>query len=629
MANRLKTVEYYFPMVTSTITNNTLTSFPQITVHIPESSPSFKSVVVEVIAADMATVAGNFTTRNIEFRVGGAGYSAATLTSTYTSSGENITTLFNGDFTSHMNTNWTGASMTSDCRFQINKSSGTVTTINNVTAKLTITYEYDDTSATHVKTVWLPLNAPTGALGTSKPGTATAIIPALDTWLPEDGKTIIQRTIVVQGNTRNGLNTTDLTFSMEIGTGGVLTSGPYEAALASDCWHRTTFQPSFATNASQDFFLWANVAKANHQQVFMVITYTFTPSSTTTVMNSVMLPMEFVTPLGSSTTEFNRASRELMIQEPGTITKQESALYLFWHQATALTSVGVRVNEGGWTTHADTAASLCGSNGLMFRCETPISLTRGRNTLTADVYRTSTSSLGTNPSSFWIINYTSGKATQGIGAHNRTVKWNVETTQGQSASSFRVTPAVALSIPETERFVNSVGINLYYISNSTATPIGLTLQVERLSGEGGLAWENVYTDVAHDDPETGIRQIFSTARSVFRRWPGDTSDGRLSVEESRRYRIFIGNNTGTYDSLDLLYTYHTITYEITGNITGSSGGTVDISLHRSNTGERVLTTSRIGNGSYTFLWYDNTEEVYVSAVEGTTNVGRTLPQLAT
>lgn len=623
MATRLKTVEYYFPMVTSTITNNTLTPFTQITVHIPEASPSFKSVIVEVIAADMATAAGNFTTRNIQFRVGAAAYTPVTLTSTYTASAENIITMFNADFTSHMNTNWTGTSMTADCQVQINKSTGTITTTNNWTAKLTITYEYDDASATHVKTVWLPLNAPTGTLATSKPGTATAVIPSLDTWLPEDGKTIIQRTIVIQGNTRNGLNTTDLTFSMEIGTGGALTSGPYEGQLASDCWHRTTFQPAFATNASQNFFLWANVAKANHQQVFMVITYTFTPSSTTTVLNSVIMPMEFVSPMGSSTANFNRASRELMIQEPGAITKQESAFYLFWHQAASVTSVGVRVNGSGWTTHADAAAIMCGSNGLMFRCETPITLNRGRNTLTADVYRTSTTNLGTNVSSFWIINYTSGKATQGVGAHNHTVKWNVATTAGQTASSFRLTSAVGLVIPETHRYASAIGLHYQFITNSTNNPAGVTVQTEILSAEGGLAWENIYTAIAHDDSLTGIRHAFATARSVFRRWALDPDPSRVSIESSRRYRTYTATNTATYYSFDLLYTYHSITYEITGNVTGSSGGTVNLALHRAVTGEKVLTTSRTGSGAYTFVWYDDTENVYVVAEEST-NVGRSL-----
>jgi hypothetical protein len=625
MTVRTKTIEYYWPAISSTIGNNTLTDFTQITIHIPEASAtganiSFKSAVVDVIAMDMATAAGNFTTRNIQFRVGSATYNSQSITSTYSNSGENITTLFNSDVTAHMNSNWSGASMTADCRFQINKSSGTVLTMNNITARITITYEFDDTNTQNgntkeIKTVFLPLNAPTGTLATSKPASATATIPALDDWLPEASKTIRQITIVVQGNDRNSLNTTDLNINVEIDSSGAETTGPIEAALLSDRWFRYTFHPSFSTDVTHNFFIWGNQLKANHLQVYMVITYEFDPDATTTVLNSLMLPMEFDSPMGSSTTEFLRSSRDLVIQEPDTITIKESALYIVYHKIASLGTIGVRVNGGAYTTYTDAAAVMCGSDGLMFRCESFINLSRGRNTLVADIYGTSTTNLGFNVSSFWIINYTSGKATQGTNAHNHTIKKTLRTTAGQSVSGFTIISADSIQIPEDYYYFNSIGLYYQFMTNATAVPSGVSIQVEKLSAEGGLAWETAYLDISHDDPETGIRHCFATTRSIFKRWVGDPDSSRIDIETNRRYRISLAQNITTYDTLDLWATYHSITYDVSGNISGSDGGTVDIALHRANSGEKVLETTRVGDGSYTFKWFDNTEALYVEAIE--------------
>lgn len=69
-------------------------------------------------------------------------------------------------------------------------------------------------------------------------------------------------------------------------------------------------------------------------------------------------------------------------------------------------------------------------------------------------------------------------------------------------------------------------------------------------------------------------------------------------------------------------TYHAITYTVSGTVYGSAGGTVTLSLHRSDTHEVVLTTSRTGNGAFSFTWYDNTVDVYVVARESDTRLGR-------
>jgi hypothetical protein len=69
-------------------------------------------------------------------------------------------------------------------------------------------------------------------------------------------------------------------------------------------------------------------------------------------------------------------------------------------------------------------------------------------------------------------------------------------------------------------------------------------------------------------------------------------------------------------------TYHSITYTVSGTVSGSSGGTVTLNLHRATSGEKILSTTRTGNGTYTFTWYDNTEDLFVEARESGTLLGR-------
>lgn len=72
----------------------------------------------------------------------------------------------------------------------------------------------------------------------------------------------------------------------------------------------------------------------------------------------------------------------------------------------------------------------------------------------------------------------------------------------------------------------------------------------------------------------------------------------------------------------MIITYHTITYSITGTISGSGGGTVNVAAYRTDTGEKIGSTSRSGNGSYTITWYDNTIDVFAEALEDAAHMGR-------
>jgi hypothetical protein len=69
-------------------------------------------------------------------------------------------------------------------------------------------------------------------------------------------------------------------------------------------------------------------------------------------------------------------------------------------------------------------------------------------------------------------------------------------------------------------------------------------------------------------------------------------------------------------------TYHAITFTVTGTVSDSAGGTVNLACYRKSDGLKLGSTSRVGNGSYTITIYDNTETVFAEARESAALLGR-------
>jgi hypothetical protein len=334
-----------------------------------------------------------------------------------------------------------------------------------------------------------------------------------------------------------------------------------------------------------------------------------------------MLPMDIDSPMGGTTSaDFQRATRELWIQEPTTITTKQIAFYLFWESITAIAGLNARAGTGSFVAYTDTVgASFAGNNALMCRNDSAFTLARGRNTLSFDIYRTDTADHGWNLSGFWIINYTSGKATAGVGAHNQTILQSLAPYSTGPATVYRNVTAIAPTLPTGSTFFTAIGTQLEYITNSTGAPTGIAIDGRN---DNDTEWVTVYQDISHTDPEVGIRYCYSQVRALFKRWTGDTDSDRLNLSTARKYRLVQGGNIAALHNLNLLFTAHQIEKTVSGEITGSSGGTVTIDLHRASSGEKILTTSRVGNGTYSFTWFDDTEEVYVVARESGTLLGR-------
>jgi hypothetical protein len=256
----------------------------------------------------------------------------------------------------------------------------------------------------------------------------------------------------------------------------------------------------------------------------------------------------------------------------------------------------------------------------MVRLDSAFTLARGSNTLNCDVYRSDTADFGLAISGFLIVNYTSAKPTQGYGAANHTVKWNAGFTFDGATATNRRTSAFAVAIPESEYFINSYGCHLANVTNTTTQFSGLAILMEKTNAAG--EWLTVDSVAGHTDAEKGLHQHFAGIRDEMYRYPGDPWPGRLDPEGTRRWWVSYSNAGTGFMYLDLWITYHTITFTVSGSITGSSGGTVNIGVWRMTNEELAGTTSRSGNGSYSFTWYDNTETLFAEARESATLIGR-------
>jgi hypothetical protein len=632
MAIRLKTIEYHLPTL-NTLADNTLTALTQKTIYIPEGTGtiSFKSVfLVYSIEEGAAQPAGNYNTRRMTVSVNSAAATNYSSGGTYTGSGENTTIFYSVDATAHFRANWGSAtSRTLDVSVLLDGSAiPAANPFVNVNVTVVITYEYDDTSSTQIKTVNIPLNTSVGTLGSTK-STVYDRIPDLDNYLPETTKTYRDIFITVQGNI--GSATADSTLSIEIDSLGAYTSQTMERGGASHRWSRLISNITslgMDTSVKHDLYLWANLLTYNHQQVWMTVTYEFDATASSDTMVSLTLPTEIVSPMGGATSaDAQRAKRSFWIEESGIVPKR-LAFYGFWDQAADVAGLNWRIGTGisnPYVAYTDAPAILCGGNGCMIRNDNYLSgiLIRGKNLLEVSVYRTDAADLGYNLGGYFLVNYQANKPDSGYGAANHTVRHLLHPFTG-IAKIQETTVYTGVNIPEYNHYLNALGTNYCYVSNSTANPAGATVVFEKPSGEGGLEWLSAYVDVGTTDPETGLRQCWSQVREYFQRFPDDTSDSRLDLTGRRRWRMVMNNGAAAFHHLELYFTYHTITYNKTTTISDSNGGVVTCNLHRiqEDIVDTLLTKVRTGNGTIDWTWYDNTTGMYVTAYEDSTHVGR-------
>ena len=263
-------------------------------------------------------------------------------------------------------------------------------------------------------------------------------------------------------------------MTYELGTSGSVSSELMEAGTNAGLYYRWVDQASFDTSTTHDFYMWCpEIGTAFcHQQVTLIVTYEFNASTSTSIMNSLEIPVEFEGPLGidiaggTSDNAFQKSTYDLSIQESNISTKRIAA-YVHWQLEASITGLYFRVGTGTFQLHSSINGVYAGGDAAMVRNDSAYTLTRGTNRLEFYGHGQDASDSGSNVGVVWIINYTSDKHADGVGAHNHTVEWLIKRSPPSTYNrGTEMANEIGLTIPETDYFINNAGFSLKSMTRS-------------------------------------------------------------------------------------------------------------------------------------------------------------------
>lgn len=657
MPQKVKTVEYAFDTRLTTLATltalagTTFNTFAAITVQLPESSKTIRSAVLHFTIRDAeTTTARRVDGARIGVQIDAVAFSDVDLTGTgITNTGDHYQVYMCRDVTSYFVTNYTGTSHTVGARIEFETDVASL--INNITCKLVITYEYNDAASTQVKTVRIPMEGITGFLSTTantnlRGSAAAGQIPDLSTFLPELSKTYDKIWFEVEA-TDAGAAVTDFNANYSINGGATQIRATLEQGLNTSVRFFDIFvNDGLTTNAQQDFQAWSSLAsRFERMYVTLCVTYRFDATNSTTILNSILIPVKANSAPINSTAAADQDvyDSEFWIEEPATISMLQSAVRLFFQAAGAVNlTVSVQGfdqsggNQGTTNSlYTTTALVQGGSFALQHRLDlahggTAVTLGRGKNRLRLKIFA-SAAGQATGAGGYYILNYTSGKSSAGIGSHNQTTEWQLCTTHdgtiaGTASREVATTNQRTPNFPEANYFLNGT---MSILEVNQAANGGFGVMAETLSGEGPEdGWAQINTLLFLDDAEYSHRTFIAIEWETWNHYPGDPNldNFGLNPETTRKQRIY--GTVTMQSSLRRIITSHSVTFTVSGTISGSSGGTVNIRLLDATTFEILKSTSRVGNGAYSFDWFDDTRQLIVVAVESDTLKGASKQDIA-
>jgi hypothetical protein len=254
--------------------------------------------------------------------------------------------------------------------------------------------------------------------------------------------------------------------------------------------------------------------------------------------------------------------------------------------------------------------------------------------LTVDVF--SSVNTNTGPSAlcgYFILNYESDLHAGGEGAHNHTTFWKIWShlegaIAGDTFRSVATPNQRTPNLPETSYFIQGIGLETR--TNMTGVTTGGMVQLLAAVGTGEHD-DDGWVGFAKNCPTDGefgysMQMLTSVSGEAWDHYPNDPHN-YMEIETARVWRWM--SAAVAQWSMTLVVTYHSISYAISGTVSGSSGGTVNIMAFRNGVHQLIQTTTRIGNGAFSIPWYDNTIKVYCAFYESDTLVGITKPDFAT
>ncbi len=631
MALRTNTIVYAFPTSASAVVAATRLEFnPPITLYITESSSrTFRSVMLEVCQRGNDAAGTSTTSWLMGIKLGAAAFSDVTTTDTITNSSEQQSFIFSRDVTSYFASNF-GAGTSQTCQVATNTGASSII---NTTAKLRITYEYDDsTNGARMKTIRIPIQSSQGPLtnALARVGSGSYQIPKLTGsggLLPEDGIEVRNMFFELVAQ-EAAAAVTDFNLAVALDSEAEHSAGNLEHQLNSSPWMKYIWvRNDMALSGAHKLKARSttNGTIANLGAI-LYVTYEYNETRSTTILNHICFPAfeEAGTIGGTAALYSSRQRTKFFIPEPGPITIQQSGIYFTYNAAASLGTLTLKTGTSASNTYIPTAGTIqCGQWSVVHRIDNAITLSRGENYFDTDWSRSTNnaSQLGSSWTGLVMLNYWSGRHALGIGAHNHTTWWAIS---GSAADlTLMDWDGMAPIIPETNYFINNAGFEIGLISRSTGWPVTLAAMTQTSSGEDHLGrWVDLYAGSVESDNSLGVHQFHCPSRNFFKIHPTDPRPDRVGIELQRKYRLNVPTSAWAFGNM--IVTYHSISASLTGSITGytGSGADIKVNFYTADKKDFVLRTTTTSGGTFSVVWYDDTKHLFAEAKQDASHVGR-------
>jgi hypothetical protein len=656
-----KTIEYVFPSCLykigtgTTLAASTRNDFNSTMITIPDVTERvWKSVILEINWRDAFTTARDVSSWRIGITCGSNAVSDADYAPTaITNTGDHEAGSFIRDVTDYFSTNFGASASANSVYPSFAMSTASNGSAQNITAKLIITYTYSpQTTGSTIKTVRIPIQSGSTVIGLQlaeigTTGTTPAPanqIPALDTFLPETGKTYQNIWFEIFGNDA-GAATTDFSASYAVNDQASASRCLLELALNTgtfyyDIWNTKytdntdTVQTlySISSSATSAFKVSSNlVNRFDTLGGLMCVTYTYSNTSTNR-MNSIVMPTVLSSGFlgGTSASDTSCIQKTIWVEED-TPTLAQSGVLLY-SQCGAGTTFNLLAGAQTARPYTLTALVNSGGHATMHRVDhnSGFTLAKGKNTLTLKGYGNAVGSAGiSNVNGNFYLNYTSEKAPLGEYTHNHTTYWftappiatgTVATVTDCLAAGGR-TPLISPA----NYYLNDVGHELgsYFASAIN----GIRLLAELLTGEGAAeGWQELNTWLHVNDGELSTYHQFCSCLNEYNIDSKHT--GNMDIETARTYRVQY--STAGLFWLKTYITYHNITYTVSGSLTGPSGlgANLLVDIIRTTDNYWCGSTTTSASGSFNTTVFDGVYPVYASIAQDATHVGRSASAVA-
>jgi hypothetical protein len=630
MALAAKTVEYSF--FTNLAESTATQSFGPITITIPETvSRTFVTADIAVFARDSYasssnrnSISGSTTTVGIEANAG----NSINNTLSWPDTSEHIAFEWHSNHVDYFNTYFTGSEMLVSA--SLSHTSFIPYPLTNTSCTLTLTYLYDDSAITRVKTVQIPYNSITAKITTAS-YCPIGIIEPLDNILPEASKSykdIWIRFSSLDGNC--GDTTSSFAFSCSLNELPSTCSAIWNCGRAGGTWWDYVWKcPDIPTNVSLSLSasFWGKHIDALPLAMIrptLYATYTYDHTASSRIYNNCIIPYpNQCVPLRNSIRPavYQWFDVDFYLPENNITNAYSSWIFLFSGNGNVPNIFLSELSSSFVSYDSHNGGTLMGMYAINYTSS--LRFDHGYNTASLCFYTNTAGTGQYGVSGYLLLGYTSDKHSAGDNVHSHTIYWDrhdrlIGTTQVTSSGVYDFT------IPEDNWWLQG------YIAKLTCVQSAGTFSALNFVTSGSNKWnvnDLIYRNLGYfrmaTDSDLALTYVYFDAKSHFKQWPTEPNTS-LYKKATPKQRYSFGLEPGSSETWRMFFggycSYHSITSSISGSVSGytNDGSNITVDLWQSGSGLYLGRVYTVAGGTFNYTWYDDTIPIIAVATSGST-----------